>query len=402
MYGSFWGGGFDSITPLARLGDREHRLDLVEATEHDRKADEDYGLLARLGIKWAREDIRWYRCEEAPGSYSFDHLEPILEAARRHGIDVVWSWMHYGCPTFVNPLDETFPDQLVAVGERFLAWLREREMSARAVAPINELSYYTWRVGTLGSWHPFARGHGRRLKEQLMRAHERCFEAIKQATPEARVLLIDPFYYAVGNEEDPASMREAARVRESTFEALDRLAPLADVVGLNFYYDGQVECYRVEGEDGYRRRKLAAGDARRVSLVEVLRCYHEPFGKPMMVTETSVRATRRVPWLSYMTEQAIEAIEEGLPLEGMCWHPIMDVPDWGELRKGAVEERLGELQLAHSGLIRLDRTARGLRRTVSREVERAVGAQEAKLQRVLDSQRAEAAAEAGEVVEAAA
>src|SRR6266542_1391924 len=158
MYGSFWGGGFDSITPLARLGDREHRLDLVEATEHDRKADEDYGLMARLGIKWAREDIRSYRCEEAPGSYSFDHLEPIAQAARRHGIDVVWSWMHYGCPTFVNPLDETFPDQLVAVGERFLAWLREREMSARAVAPINELSYYTWRVGTLGSWHPFARG----------------------------------------------------------------------------------------------------------------------------------------------------------------------------------------------------------------------------------------------------
>jgi hypothetical protein len=382
-FASFWGGGFDSVTPLVRLGRRKYRLDIIEATQHDQMADKDYGLLARLGIKWSREDIRWYRCEQAPGVYRFDHLEPILRAARRHGIEVVWSWMHYGCPSFVNPLDETFPDQLAALGERFRAWLGERGISACTVAPINELSHYTWRVGTLGTWHPFTRGQDQRLKEQLMLAHERCFERIKQSAPDVRVLLIEPFYHAAGREDDPPSMTEAARVRESTFEALDRLAPFADAIGLNFYFDGQVECYRVRGKEGYQRRKLPARDPRRVSLVEALRLYCGRFGKPMVVTETSVRATRRLPWLGSMTQQALEAIREGLPLQGMCWYPIMDVPDWGDLAEG---ETLDELRLAHSGLIRLDRTARGLRRSLARDVVQGVREMEAKLQRSLKSQ----------------
>jgi hypothetical protein len=55
---TFWGGGFDSPSPLARLDGRLIRLDLIAATEHDRHAAEDYALLARLGLGWSREDVR--------------------------------------------------------------------------------------------------------------------------------------------------------------------------------------------------------------------------------------------------------------------------------------------------------------------------------------------------------
>src|SRR5690242_4531306 len=60
---TFWGGGFDSPSPLARLSGRAARIDLVAATAHDQHAADDYALLAQLGIGWSREDVRWHCCE---------------------------------------------------------------------------------------------------------------------------------------------------------------------------------------------------------------------------------------------------------------------------------------------------------------------------------------------------
>ena len=386
--GSFWGGGFDSITPLARFdGHHEHRLDLIEATEHDRKADQDYRLLGRLGIKWAREDVRWYRCELEPGRFTFTHLEPIVAAAQQHAVQVVWSWMHYGCPAFAEPLADSFPDHLATLGERFLQWLRARDAAAGIVAPINELSYFTWHVDNVGAWFPFARGQGARLKAQLMAAHRRAYQRVKAVAPEVRVLLIDPFYYAVGSEDDPGSMAEAAFWRDAALEAAGHLTDCTDILGLNFYYDGQVEVSRRPSEEHYRRRTLSPLDRRRISLLDAVRLFVERFGKPVLVTETSVRADRRLPWLATLTDQAVQVIEEGLPLHGLCWYPIMDVPDWGDL---ATDQTLRQLRLAHSGLIRLDRAAHGLRRSLAGNIVRAMHHHEARLQQALCGQSAAA------------
>ncbi len=388
LLGSFWGGGFDSITPYSRLGGHEQRLDLIVATEHDRRAEHDYWLLSRMGMRWTREDVRWYLCEPEPGQYRFAHLEPLARAARRYQMEVVWSWMHYGCPLHVDPLAPEFPARLAELGLRFLAWLREQEVGARIIAPINELSYFAWHVDHLGTWYPFAKGEGRRLKDQLMAAHRHCYERIKEVAPEVRVLLIDPFYYAVGSEDDPESLAEAAFWREAALEAMDRLAAYTDLIGMNFYYDGQVACYRRCGERALRRRTLAWDDPRRLSLVEALRLYHRRFGKPILVTETSIRAGRRLPWFSYLTDQAMLALQEHLPLEGLCWYPVLDVPDWGDL---AADRTLHHLSIAHAGLIRLDRTRKGLRRSVLPEVVWSVRLQEERIEqarRAADAARA--------------
>jgi hypothetical protein len=380
---TFWGGGFDSPSPMARLNGRLIRLDLIAATGHDRQAAEDYALLARLGLGWSREDVRWHLCEPQPGRYEFSHLEPAVDAAKKHNIQIVWSWMHYGCPEFSNPLDASFPDQLAALGVQHLRWLRQHGITDPIVCPINEISYYTWHVETLGNWYPFALGQGARLKANLIAGHRRCYEQSKEIVPETRILMIDPFYYAVGNARDPATEESAAFWREASWEAMDQLAAYSDILGMNFYPDSQVECYRSLGTKHDARRMLPLDDPRRVSLMQALQFYHSRYGSmPVLVAETSVRGMRRAPWITRLTDEAIEAIRRDLPLVGICWYPVLDVWDWGYLRHGRVPNRP---RFSRSGLIRIDHTGNGLRRRVSATLLQVLHTQEARVHSIQPS-----------------
>jgi hypothetical protein len=199
--------------------------------------------------------------------------------------------------------------------------------------------------------------------------------------PGTRILLIDPFYYAVGSEWDPGSMEEADYWRRAALAAMDQLANYIDILGMNFYADGQVECYWNPRTRRYHRRKLPHGDPRRISLEQALHIYRERYGpKPVIVAETSVRGPRREPWIIHLTDEALRAISAGLPLQGLCWYPVLDVPDWGYLRRGRMPKRV---RIAHAGLIRLERTPKGLCRILSPRLARLLRAQETRLQRAL-------------------
>jgi hypothetical protein len=185
----------------------------------------------------------------------------------------------------------------------------------------------------------------------------------------------------VGRDEDPHSQEEAAFWRNAALEAMDRLREHVDLIGMNFYPDSQVECYWDARARRYRRRMLPLDDSRRISLTQALSLYRERYGpRPIIVAETSVRGARRLPWLRYMTDQAVLALRAGLPLAGLCWYPVLDVPDWGGLVAGRTPRTLEDLRLAHSGLIRLERTGGALRRVLSAAVAREVRLQEARLQ----------------------
>jgi hypothetical protein len=47
-----------------------------------------------------------------------------------------------------------------------------------------------------------------------------------------------------------------------------------------------------------------------------------------LISETSAEDNHRVEWLSYVGEQVRLALQAGVPLEGLCWYPIVDYPGW--------------------------------------------------------------------------
>src|SRR5438045_249068 len=81
IFQSFWIGGFECSTH--RLPRRKTlgrfagcRLDLIAATGHDQFALQDYARLQEVGIRTARDGVRWHLIEKSPFRYDFSSLVP--------------------------------------------------------------------------------------------------------------------------------------------------------------------------------------------------------------------------------------------------------------------------------------------------------------------------------------
>src|SRR3569833_263126 len=157
----------------------DRRLDLIAATGHDTHSQADYQRLRDVGIGSARDGVRWHLIETKPYRYDFRSLLPMLRAARRTGIQVIWDLFHYGWP---NDLDLFSPDFIA----RFASFAREL---ARVIADetagvpylscVNESSFFSWAAGDVAVMHPFSRGRGDELKAHLVRASIRAMDSIR-------------------------------------------------------------------------------------------------------------------------------------------------------------------------------------------------------------------------------
>src|SRR3954471_16015291 len=92
LFDSFWLGGFESACHINRTG---QRLDMLAVTQHDQQAAEDYALLRSIGIKTARDGLRWHLIEQRAGQYDFSSFLPMFKAAQKQGIQVIWNLCHY-------------------------------------------------------------------------------------------------------------------------------------------------------------------------------------------------------------------------------------------------------------------------------------------------------------------
>src|SRR5581483_11816825 len=165
---SFFLGGFECSCHRLRNGKRR---DLIAATGHDRFCEADYSRLREIGISSARDGVRWHIIETSPHCYDFSLFLPMLRAARKTGVQVVWDLFHYGWPDDVDLFGSEFI-------QRFAAFARE---VARVVASefdeppyfsvVNEISFFAWAAGEHGILNPFAHGRGNELKKQLVRAN---------------------------------------------------------------------------------------------------------------------------------------------------------------------------------------------------------------------------------------
>ncbi|HEU5304168.1 MAG TPA: hypothetical protein VFU40_05940, partial [Gemmatimonadales bacterium] len=98
LFRSYWMAGFESSCQINRHG---HRIDLIAATQHDRLIDEDYALLREMDIATAREGMRWHLIDRGR-RMDFSSVQPMVEAAARHEIQVLWNLCHYGWPEDVH------------------------------------------------------------------------------------------------------------------------------------------------------------------------------------------------------------------------------------------------------------------------------------------------------------
>lgn len=331
LFDSFFLGGFECSTHRRHDG---RRLDLLAATGHDRLVAEDYRALQRHGIRSARDGLRWHLIERQPGRYDWSSFLPMLAAARDSGTQVIWDLCHYGWPDDIDIWRPEFVERFARFAGEAARLVREHSDAVPFYSPVNEISFWAWAGGDHARFNPLGQGRGAELKHQLIRASIAAIEAIRAVEPRARFVQVDPAIHISAQVLRPAAQREAENARQAQFEAWDMLCGKAwpglggkpeylDIVGVNYYSDNQWYLGGdtiVRGHPDYRPFR------------GILKEIHRRYGRPILVAETGAEGDLRGDWLRYVSEQVGLALQQGVPVEGICLYPVLDYPGWDDDR----------------------------------------------------------------------
>lgn len=336
MFDSFFLGGFECATGHNRHG---QWIDLVASTWHDRHVDEDYRRLREVGIRAARDAIRWPLVDRGDGRYDFSSVEPIAAAARKHRVCVVWDLFHYGYPAGLDPLSDDFRTRFVDYCRACARYLRDLDPAGPMwFTPVNEPSFFAWAAGHDAQFPPYLRGRDRELKVALVHCALRAVEAIREEIPGARFLHVDPICHVVPADDRPESMEAALAFNtNAVFESLDmlcgRLHPELggspahlDVVGINHYWTCQWEL----GRDG---TWLSDDDPRRLPLRDLVSTVWARYGTDIVISETAHWGEHRAGFMHALGDEIEAILDDGIPLRGVCLYPILGMCEWHEPEK---------------------------------------------------------------------
>lgn len=330
MFKSFFFAGYECATGYNANGEW---IDQVAATHHDLHADEDYRRLRKVGIRAAREAIRWPLVDHGRGVYDFSSVEPFLKASLDHEIEVIWDLFHYGYPDGLDPFSPDFKQRFADYCFAAADYLCEHYDGVCYFTPINEPSFFAWAAGEVGQFAPYLTNRGKDLKIALAAAAIEGINALRAASSTCRMVNVDPMCHVVAPPFRP-DLEEHARLFNSewVFESWDMLAGTLypelggsrehlDIVGMNYYWTNQWEL-------GRERTPLADDDPRLVPLRDLVRKVWTRYGGDILITETTHVHDFRPGWLRYLAQEAEALLQEGVPLRGICLYPILGMPEW--------------------------------------------------------------------------
>lgn len=329
---SFHMGGFECSTHRRRDG---RRLDLLAATGHDRAAEADYRRLAAMGIRTMRDGLRWHLIEKSPGQYDWSSFLPMLRAARKARVQVIWDLCHYGWPDDIDIWTPAFVDRFARFAGAAARLVREESDEVPFYCPVNEISFWAWAGGDEAIFNPMARGRGGELKAQLVRASIAAIEAVWQVDPRARIVHAEPLINIVADPARPEDRDHANERRLWQYGAWDMLAgrfcpelggkpDYLGLLGVNYYSNNQ---WILNGPT------VELGDPLYRPLRDMLAETYERYGRPMLIAETGAEGDFRPAWFRYVASEARAAMAAGVPLEGLCMYPVLHYPGWENERQ---------------------------------------------------------------------
>lgn len=339
-FNSFFMAGFECST--LQFGNSP-RLDMIEATQHEKFALLDYKRLRKLGFRVAREGVRWHLAEPSPGRFDFSSVRAIVQAARMSDTQVIWDLCHFGWPDDIDIFAGEFVERMSQYASAFARWLKVELDEPGFFVPVNEISFFSWAGGDEGNFRPSAMGRGTELKRQLVRASVVAMEAIWSQMPEARFLAIDPIIHVLASPRHPEEQDEAEACRRSQYQAWDmlagRVAPelgggskYMDLLGVNFYPHNEWYYNLKETRRVRRFRRISRRSPQYRPFREMLREIYARYGRPILIAETGAENRLRAGWFRYVYSEVYAAMREGIPIYGICLYPILNHPGWTDQR----------------------------------------------------------------------
>lgn len=333
----FFIGGFECSSHRVRSG---QRLDLLTSTRHVEFADADYRRLADRGFRVARDGFAWHRVEASPGRRDFSSVLPLIRAAQRSQVRVIWDVMHFGWPDDLDVFMPSFVERFADLARDFAKVLADELDDVPWISPVNEISFLSWGGGDVAAINPFAVDRGFELKCQLVRASIAAIEAMRDVQPATRVVIHDPAFNVIAAPERPGEADEAEASRLLQFQGCDLLSGRAwpqlggrpeylDVIGVNYYPWNQWNY----GTALLPGAPIRHGDPRYRPLHSILTEWRHRYGRPIYLGETGCEGDQRAAWLRYVCDEVAIAREEDVEIEGVCLYPIVNFPGWDNDRR---------------------------------------------------------------------
>jgi len=352
-----WAVGIEDTSIGVPLRHSGRTLDEYQLTEHDRRFREDLDLAASLGIDAIRYGVPWYSVNPAPGIFEWGWLDDAIDhAAGVRGLTVIADLVHYGVPGWLAGgfIDPAYPQ---AVAEYAAAFAERYGRIVNHYTPLNEPTITAAFCGEFGGWPPYLTGPEGWVRIALAIADgiQRSIAAIRAADPHATIVHVeaakvvrpgvdglaapsrlaeqraflptDLVLGGVGSDHQLASWLLQHGADEQLLTDLGHRAATIDIMGVNFYPDFSVrEIVRLDGAN-----VEVAGGGGAEDLVAALGAFHEKYGRPVFIAETSTDGTdaQRVAWLAQSVAAVRAAAADGLPVWGYTWWPMLDFVDWG-------------------------------------------------------------------------
>ena len=324
--------GFEGATMVFADG---RRVDAIEAVGHAGNARHDYGVVRDHGIRSIRDSLRWHLIERTPYQYDWSSFLPMLRAARDANVQPVWDLCHFGMPSGLDPWSAAFIDRFAALARQAARIVANESDKIPVWAPINEISFWSFAGGDRCYISPFAYDRGAEWKRQLSRAAIAACHALREIDPRARLLHTDPVIHVVpAKPHDEDDIRRAEERRQSMFVAWDQIAgrrdpelggssDCLDIVGVNFYPMNEFNTLEEQvgfGTLGYRPFSDILGEVA------------QRYARPIVVSETGAEAASGAAWFRHIHAECVQAMENGVRIDGLCLYPIMDYVGWSDDR----------------------------------------------------------------------
>ncbi len=318
----------------------EKQLDVLAATEHDKKCREDYQRLKAEGILTVREGLAWSHIDQGQRTYDFSRFEPMMQIAAEEGVQQIWDLNHFDYPAHAEPFAPEFSRYFADYARECIKVIRRYQSGTIYIVPINEISFWAHMGAMIGVWNPYKLTQGYGFKQTLVKASIAAMEAIWAEDKDVRFIQVDPLFYRKAKD-PPSTVMQAIEdaFREIKFQAFDmlsgRLNPelgghpkYLDLIGGNYYPYNQEWITGDDWLDENCHETIPYQSRQRISFADIIQEAFDRYERPIILTELGAWGDLRVPWWRRTLREIDEAINRGLPVAGVCAYPVIDRPDW--------------------------------------------------------------------------
>lgn len=340
--------GIDSAAPRVR-GVRHDQMELVG---HYDQWDRDIDLVKELGTRYLRFGPPVHRSFLGEGRYDWDHADAVLKRIYDYNIVPIADLCRFSVPDWIGDFQNPDMPRLFAAYARAFA---ERFPWIQLYAPVSNIfvsAFASAKIGLLNEAMSDDRSFVTALKH-LCAACVMAMLEILDVRPDA--IIIQSERAAYFHADSPEAIGPAEVLNSMRFLALDLIYGHRVDSGMyeflmdngmtrqeyTFFMETRLGRHCVLGTDYYpanERRVDAAGNrspaGETLGYDDIVAQYHQRYRLPVMHTETSVPqgldGEASVNWLWKEWANALRVRNNGVPLVGFTWFPLIDQVGWSE------------------------------------------------------------------------